>query len=383
MHWLEEELEGLKGQNLYRRRLLREGLIDFCSNDYLAFKDHPQVVEEAIRALREYGLGSGASQLVSGYTKEHKKLEEKLAQFKGTPCCVLFGSGYLANLGTIPALVGEEDLLLSDQLNHASIIDACKLSKANLLIFKHRDYEDLEELLKENRKRYRRCLIVSDTVFSMDGDIADIRVLKRLSKEYDCMLYLDEAHATGVLGDRGKGGLEAFNESWEEFMVIMGTLSKALGSYGAFVCGSERLCEYLINRSRSLIFSTSLPPSVCAGARRAIEILEKEPWRVERLKNLAQKLHSSLTELGFEVPFYGTPILPLMVYEEERAINIRDRLLSKGLLLQAIRYPTVPKGKARLRLTVSIKYKEEEIRLLLQSLKTPPTPQNPSLSPSL
>lgn len=377
MHWLEEELEKLKGQNLYRQRLLREGLIDFCSNDYLALKDHPQVVEEAIRALREYGLGSGASQLVSGYTKEHKKLEEKLAQFKGTPCCVLFGSGYLANLGTIPALVGEEDLLLSDQLNHASIIDACKLSKANLLIFKHRDYEDLEELLKENRKKYRRCLIVSDTVFSMDGDIADIKVLKRFSKEYDCMLYLDEAHATGVLGDRGKGGLEAFNESWEEFMVIMGTLSKALGSYGAFVCGSERLCEYLVNRARSLIFSTSLPPSACAGARRAIEILEKEPWRVERLKNLAQKLHSSLTELGFEVPFYGTPILPLMVYEEERAINIRDRLLLKGLLLQAIRYPTVPKGKARLRLTVSIKYKEEEIRLLLQSLKTPSHPSKP------
>lgn len=369
MDWLEKELEEIESSNLLRKRLLREGLKDFCSNDYLALRDHPQVVEEAIRVLKDYGLGSGASALVSGYTKHHKDLEESLASFKKVPCCVLFGSGYLANLGTIQALVDEKDLILSDQLNHASIIDGCRISKATVLIYKHRDYEHLEELLKSHRKNYRRCLIVSDTVFSMDGDIAHIPTLKKLSEAYDCMLYLDEAHATGVLGSSGGGGLEFFKEDWKDYIIIMGTLSKALGSYGAFVCGSENLCKYLINKARSLIFSTSLPPSLCAGAKKALEIIQKEPWRIERLKGLNEKLYNQIRAIGFEVSFYGTPILPIMVYEEVKAVEIRDRLLEKGVFIQAIRYPTVPKGKARLRLTASLRYKEEDIALFLEALK--------------
>lgn len=370
MDWLQKELEEIESSNLFRKRLLREGLKDFCSNDYLALRDHPQVVEEAIRILKDYGLGSGASALVSGYTKHHKDLEESLASFKKVPCCVLFGSGYLANLGTIQALVDEKDLILSDQLNHASIIDGCRISKATVLVYKHRDYEHLEELLKSHRKNYRRCLIVSDTVFSMDGDIAHIPTLKKLSEAYDCMLYLDEAHATGVLGDSGGGGLEFFKEDWKDYIIIMGTLSKALGSYGAFVCCSENLCKFLINKARSLIFSTSLPPSVCAGAKKALEIIQKEPWRIERLKSLSEKLYNQIKEIGFEISFYGTPILPIMVYEEARAMEIRDRLLEKGVFIQAIRYPTVPKGKSRLRLTASLRYKEEDIAFLLEALKS-------------
>ncbi len=379
MDWIWEELEKLKASNLIRSRILREGLKDFCSNDYLALRDHPQVIEEVIRVLKDYGLGSGASPLVSGYTKYHKDLEESLASFKGTPCCVLFGSGYLANIGTIQALVDERDLILSDQLNHASIIDGCRISKATVLVYRHRDYEHLEELLKSHRKNYRRCLIVSDTVFSMDGDIAHIPTLKKLSEAYDCMLYLDEAHATGVLGSSGRGGLEFFKEDWKDYIIIMGTLSKALGSYGAFVCGSEKLCAYFVNKARSLIFSTSLPPSLCAGAKKALEIIQREPWRVERLRSLSEKLYSQIKALGFEVLFYRTPILPIMVYEERRAVEIRDKLLEKGVFLQAIRYPTVPKGKARLRLTASLRYTEEDIILLLEALKNvpPPTPTPP------
>ncbi|MCX7989684.1 MAG: 8-amino-7-oxononanoate synthase [Aquificaceae bacterium] len=377
MEWLREETNKLKEQNLYRKRLLREGLKDFCSNDYLALRDHPEVIEEAIKTLREYGLGSGASALVSGYTKHHKDLEDILADFKGLPCCVLFGSGYLANLGAIHALAGEGDALFSDELNHASIIDACRLSRARLFIYKHKDYEHLEELLKKVRKDYKGCFVVSDTVFSMDGDIAHIPTLKRLCEEYECLLYLDEAHATGVLGKSGMGGLEEFGEEWEEYLVLMGTLSKALGAYGAFVCGSEALCEYLVNRARSLIFSTSLPPAVCAGARRAVEILRREVWRVEKLRELSLRLYGELKGMGFEVYYNRTPILPLMVYEEKKAVELRDALLEKGILLQAIRYPTVQKNRARLRLTVSLRYSEEDLELLKDAMKSIAPPPNP------
>ncbi|MFN3814372.1 MAG: 8-amino-7-oxononanoate synthase, partial [Aquificaceae bacterium] len=358
----------LKEEGLYRERKPREGLKDFCSNDYLALRDHPEVVEESQKVLKDYGLGSGASQLVSGYTKYHRALEDALTNFKGIPCCVLFGSGYLANL-SISCLVGEEDMILSDELNHASIIDGCKLSRAKVFVFRHKEYEQLEEVLQRERKNYRKCLIVSDTVFSMDGDVAHIPSLKKLAESYNCMLYLDEAHATGVLGKKGRGGLEEFSEEWEEYMIVMGTLSKALGSYGAFICGSEKLCQYLVNTARSLIFSTSLPPFVCAGAIKALKLLERDPSMVQRLKELSLKVYGDLKTLGLHVPFYQTPILPLMVYDEKRAVYIRERLLKEGIFLQAIRYPTVPVGKARLRLTVSLRYKEEDLNLLFSALK--------------
>ncbi len=371
MWWIEHSLEDIKLNNLYRTRLLKEGLLDFCSNDYLALKDHPEVIEESARVLRSYGLGSGASALVSGYTKYHKELEDKLSEFKSTPCCVLFGSGYLANLGTIPTLVGEGDLLLSDEFNHASIIDACRLSKAKVLVYKHRNYQHLEELLNSYRKAYRRCLIVTDTVFSMDGDIADIRTLKRYAEAFDCMLYLDEAHATGVLGPSGKGGLEEFGESWEEYIVVMGTLSKAIGSYGAFVCGSKVLCDYLVNKARSLIFSTSLPPAVCAGAKKAIEIIQRESWRVKKLREISQLIYSRLSTFGLEVFFHHTPILPIMVYKETKALDLRDKLLEHGILIQAIRYPTVPKGMARLRLTATLRYTRDDLERLFKAFEKP------------
>ena len=372
MDYFLQDIEHLKSLSLYRERKLVEGLKVLCSNDYLALRKHPEVIEESIKVLKEEGLGSCASQLVSGYTKYHRALEEKLAEFKGAPSCILFGSGYLANLGAISAFVDEKDIILSDELNHASIIDACRLSKANKFIYKHLDYDHLEEILKEHRKNYRRCLIVSDSVFSMDGDIADVRVLKKIAREYDCLLYLDEAHATGTIGETGRGSLELFGEEWEDYVVIMGTLSKAIGAYGAFVCASQAICNYLINKSRSLIFSTSLPPSVCAGARKAIEIIQREPERIKSLRGMEERMYSMLKDLGYEVYYSKTPILPIMVYSESKALSISSCLMEKGVFIQAIRYPTVPFGRARLRLTASLSYTDEDLTALREGLSALP-----------
>lgn len=368
MDWIEEELRRLKGENLYRERRLREGFLDVCSNDYLGLRDHPEVIEAVVRVVRDAGVGSGASQLVSGYTRYHRELEDALAEFKGTPSCVLFGSGYLANVGLLQALAGEGDLILSDRLNHASIIDGCRLSKADVMIFEHGDYQHLEALLRSNRKNYRRVLIVTDSVFSMDGDMANVQLLMDLCEKYECILVLDEAHATGTVGDKGRGSLEHFHLKWKEYVVMMGTLSKALGSYGAFVCASKRVCDLLVNRARSLIFSTAIPPALCAGAVTALQIIQRETWRLKRLRELSETLYKSLRGMGFEVMYHGTPILPIMVYSEERALRMSARLLEKGVLLQAIRYPTVPKGLARLRLTASVRYSEDDIKTLLRAL---------------
>ena len=367
MDWVEDALSQLRREGLYRKRTLREGLIDFCSNDYLGLRDHPEVVEATIRALKDYGLGSGSSQLVSGYTKHHRDLEDKLAEFKGAPRCVIFGSGYLANVGSIPVLAGEGDLILSDELNHASLIDGCRLSKAERIIFRHRDYDQVRDILISKRKNYRNVLIVTDSVFSMDGDMADLRDLYSIAEEFDCTLYIDDAHATGTLGD-GRGSLEEFRLSWRENVILMGTLSKALGSYGAFVCGSEKVIELLVNRSRSLIFTTSLPPALCAGALRAVEIVEENPGLVRTLRERAENIYTRISSLPVEVRFHGTPIIPIILGEERKTVEVSARLAEEGVFLQAIRYPTVPRGKARLRLTVTLRYKPEEVDLLIGKL---------------
>ena len=355
MDWIERYLTELNDRNLYRERVLRKDLIDLCSNDYLGLRNHPQVVEEARKVLEEEGLGSGASQLVSGWTEHHRELEEVLARLKGTPSCVLFGSGYLANIGTIPALAGEGDLILSDQLNHASIIDACRLSRAKTIVFRHRDYDHLRDILRKERGSHRKVLIVTDSLFSMDGDVADLATVIELSEEFETMVYIDDAHATGTLG-KGKGSLEHFGITFRENIIIMGTLSKAIGAYGAFICGTEKLTEYLINTARSLIFTTSLPPPVCAGARRAVELILENPGWCDELRDLSEHTAKILKVLPAEVIYSGTPIIPIVIGEESKALSLEVNLRSKGYLVKAIRYPTVEKGRARLRLTVSLRY---------------------------
>ncbi|NPB06949.1 MAG: 8-amino-7-oxononanoate synthase [Aquificae bacterium] len=366
MRWAEELLSALKRAALYRRRVRREGLLDFCSNDYLCLARHPRVVAAARRVLEEEGLGSGASQLVSGYTRYHELLERELADFKGFPSCLLFGSGYLANAGALPALAGEGDLIASDELNHASIIDGVRLSKAERFVFPHRDYDALERFLRQNRHRFKKVLVVTDTVFSMDGTVADLPRLYEIAERYDCLLYLDEAHATGTLG---RGALERFNLPYREFVLLMGTLSKALGAYGAFVCASKPVTELLLNRARTAIFSTSLPPSVCAGALEALRVLKERPELPERLREKERRLVELLNELGLPYAYHGTPVIPVLVGDEEAALRLSRALREEGVLVQAIRYPTVPKGKARLRLTARLCYGEEEFNLLKEAFK--------------
>ena len=355
------ELEEIKRSNLYRRRpLLPKGVKNFCSNDYLGLRNHPKVLETAKKVLEE-GLGSGASPLVSGYTDHHRKLEKDLSSLKEVPDSLLFGSGYLANVGTIPALAGEGDLILSDELNHASIIDGVRLSKAQRFIFRHRDYDQVRDYLKRNRQRFRRILIVTDGVFSMEGDTADLRALYEISEEFDCLLYIDDAHGTGTLG-RGKGTIQEQGLSWKENVIVMGTLSKALGGYGAFVGGSRDLVEYLVNKARSLIFSTSLPPHVCAGVSKAVELIKENPHWTEDLRRIRKSLEEAVQRAGFEVGGQeNTPIIPIKVGDELRAVEISKALLSKGFFVQAIRYPTVPKGKAILRVTASLRYSQKDI----------------------
>lgn len=353
------ELLEFRKRNLYRQRWVRNSeLYTLCSNNYLNLSNHPRVKEASIKAIERFGTSSGASQLVSGYTELHQKLEEFLASLKGTESCLNFGSGYLANVGTISALFRKGDVIFSDQLNHASIIDGIKLSKADKFVYPHRDWKTLEKLLKENRNKYNRCGIVTDSVFSMDGDIAPLRELNDLAKRYNCALLIDDAHATGTIGF---SSLDYFGIKPEGHIVQIGTFSKALGSYGAYVCGSKIVTEYLVNKARSLIFSTALPPSVIAASLEALKVLKEEPNLIKELQKRSKEIKNLLKEKGFDLGLSEdvTPIVPIMVYDEKKALEVRDCLFKKGFFVQAIRYPTVDRKKARLRLTITLEYSFE------------------------
>jgi len=357
---LEQALAELESEGLRRRLRVIQGsqgprvLLDgrpvmlLCSNNYLGLADHPRLRHAAADAALSLGTSSGASRLISGTMSVHASLEERLAAFKGKPAAILFGSGYLANLGTIAALAGRDEVVFSDELNHASIIDGCRLSRAESFVYGHRDTEHLEWGLR--RARGRAALIVTDGVFSMDGDVAPLDELARLARDHGCRLMVDEAHATGCIGPGGRGSVAAAGVG-EEVDVVMGTLGKALGSYGAYVCGSEELIAYLVNRARSLIFSTALPPSAVAAASAALDLLIERPQRAERLQANAQALRDGLRAEGLEPRGDGTQIVPLEVGEAADAVALSERLLELGVFGQAIRPPTVPEGTSRLRLT--------------------------------
>ncbi|RTZ68885.1 MAG: 8-amino-7-oxononanoate synthase [Aquificaceae bacterium] len=365
-----EELEKLKEENLYRYRIVlpQKGLKVLCSNNYLNLSNHPEVKEKVIQILKEFPAGSGASQLVSGYTLLHKELEEYLAQLKGVESCVIFGSGYLANIGVIGALFGKEDTIFSDQLNHASIIDGVRLSRAQKFIYPHGDIQTLKKLLEEHRHKYRRCGIVTDSVFSMDGDIAPLKELNLLAKNFECALIIDDAHATGTIGF---SSLEYFGIKPEGHIIQVGTFSKALGSYGAFVCGSKVLTRYLVNKARSLIFSTSLPPPVVSASLVSLKVLKENPSLISSLQRKAKFVKELLIKEGFNlgVSLPITPIVPIIFESEDKTLRVRDCLLKKGFFVQAIRYPTVERGKARLRLTVTLEHSLEIYEQFIEILK--------------
>jgi glycine C-acetyltransferase/8-amino-7-oxononanoate synthase len=369
---IEQRLHELERLGLGRRLRLVSGpqgptvLLDgrpvllLCSNNYLGLADHPAVREAAADAAMRWGVGAGASRLVSGTMTIHRRLEERLAEFKRSQSTVLFGSGYLANVGVISALAGDGDSVFSDELNHASIVDGCRLTRAQVHVYRHRDTEHLAWCLQ--RQARGTPLIVTDSVFSMDGDVAPLAELAELAARWGGRLVVDEAHATGNLGPGGRGAVaEAGLEG--EVDVIVGTLGKALGSYGAYVCASDEIVRYLINASRTLIFSTAPPPPAVAGALAALELLQRRPHLVQRLRSNGRVLRRALAAEGFPVDDGEMHIVPLIVGDAADALQMCDEAIERGVFAQAIRPPTVADGTSRLRLTAMATHTHSELEL--------------------
>ncbi|HEX8977686.1 MAG TPA: 8-amino-7-oxononanoate synthase, partial [Solirubrobacteraceae bacterium] len=367
---LEARLAELRALGLQRRTRLVSGpqgphiLLDgkpvllLCSNNYLGLADHPRVREAAADAAMRWGVGAGASRLVSGTMTVHRRLEERLAAFKRRETALLFGSGYLANTGTIAALARPGDVIFSDELNHASIIDGCRLARADVFVYDHCDPEHLEWGIV--KAEGRGALIVTDSVFSMDGDVAPLVEIVGLAQRYRLRTLVDEAHGTGALGPGGRGALaEAGLE--DQVDVIVGTLGKSLGSYGAFVACDELMARYLVNVARTFIFSTALPPPAAAAALAALELLEADPRRVQRLVTNAGVLRGALTAEGFDVGDSRSQILPLIIGDAAQAMRICELGLRHGVFAQAIRPPTVPAMTSRLRLAVMATHREAEL----------------------
>ncbi len=366
--FLKKDLERIKSLNRYRERfILPNNVIDFSSNDYLGLKNNRETKEKLCREINKLSLGSGGSTLISGYHEIQYKLEKFLSQFKETQNCLVVGSGYLANTGLIPAVTTEKDIIFSDELNHASIIDGIRLSKAKKVIYKHCDMEDLKQKIEQN-KTDGNIFVITDGVFSMEGDIAPIDEIYKIIEQIDGILIIDDAHSTGILGN-GKGTIFHFNLKPDKRIIQMGTLSKAVGSYGAFICGTDLVIKYLINKMRSGIFSTGLSPVQNFISLENLKIIQNDPFRREKVLQNAEYVAYNLKKFGYQVNFYGTPILSLILGDEKKTLKFRDILLEKGLFIQAIRPPTVPEGKSRLRITISFTHSEKDIILLLESLK--------------
>lgn len=365
-------LEDLEAAGLRRRPVVTESavgprvrvggrdLLCLCSNDYLGLADDPAVKQAAIDAIARWGVGAGASRLVSGTTCAHVELEERLARFKHAQGAVVLPTGWMANHVAIHCLAGPDDAVLCDKLNHASILDAVRSCGARLRTYPHGDMGRLRDLLERHRREHRRCLIVTDSLFSMDGDLAPLAELVELKNHYDALLMLDEAHATGVLGRGGRGLAE--REGLEDAVdLAVGTLSKAIGAMGGFVTGREEIVETIRNMGRPYIYTTALPPALCAAAAKSLEIIETQPARREKLLAMAQDLRRRLAALGLDTGASQSQILPVIVGEAQRAVEVSRRLLEAGVLIPAIRPPTVPRGTSRLRISLSSAHEWEDI----------------------
>ncbi len=340
--------------------------LNFSSNDYLNLSGHPGIIKAAAKALRKYPFGSGASRLLSGTYAPHKKLEERIAKFKGTGAALVFNTGYAANTGIIPAAAGTGCTIFGDELNHASIIDGARLSKAIIKIYRHRDIDFLEELLK---KSAGKKLIITETVFSMDGDIAPLNDIVFLGDRYNAMLMIDDAHGTGVLGKTGRGALEHFGIKGDN-IIQMGTLSKAFGCFGGFAAGTKALIDFLINRARSFMYSTSLPPAVAEASAKAVDLVEFESERRrKKLWENRQQMYEGLKSLGYDTLNSETPVIPVLVGETKKALKLGEYLYKEKIFAPAIRPPTVPEGKSRIRFSVTAAHTEEDIDLVLEKLR--------------
>jgi glycine C-acetyltransferase len=375
------ELETLHSQGLFRSMRLLHGaqssrvILDgrevllLCSNNYLGLADHPLLKEASIRAVERYGTGSGASRLVSGNMELHEALEARITSFKRTEAALLFNSGYAANTGVIPAIVGKGDIIFSDRLNHASIVDGALLSRARLVRYPHNDVASLRRLLAGTEPAGRR-LIVSDGVFSMDGDLARLAEIVKLKNEFGALLMVDDAHGTGVLGDTGRGSAELFNVM-AEIDIQMGTFGKALGSFGAYVAASREIVDYLVNRARSFIFSTALPPAVLAASLAALGLVDSEEGARlrKRVADNTVLFRSALQEAGFSTMASETQIIPVLVGGAGPTMEFSRQLLAEGIFVQGIRPPTVPPGSCRLRCTVMATHTMEELAWAAGTIK--------------
>lgn len=379
MKELRAELDQRRADGLYRQRRITEGpqsviqkvdgrqLLSFCSNDYLGLANHPEIKSAFIETAEHSGVGSGAAHLITGHSYWHEACEEKLAEFTGRERALLFSTGYMANLAIASALLNKNDIVIEDKLNHASLIDAARLSDADFKRYAHADLTQLDNRLQQAAD-YRRRLIMTDGVFSMDGDCADLHGLSSLAAEYNAWLMVDDAHGFGVLGNRGAGLLEAQQKTQQEVPVLMATLGKAAGCFGAFVAGSEPLIETLIQSARSYIYTTATPPALAAATVKSLEIIEKESWRREKLAELIDYFRQQMTTVDLELMPSETAIQPILVGDNHRALKMSESLLEQGVLVTAIRPPTVPAGSARLRVTLSAEHEKQHIDQLVRAL---------------
>jgi len=349
-------------------------VINLASNNYLGLCNHPKLREAAIAATQRYGVGSGAVRTIAGTMRIHMELEEKIAAFKNVEACVVFQSGFTANAGTVSSILGKEDFILSDELNHASIIDGARLSRAKIKVFRHKDVAHAEELLREIENEPGRKLIITDGVFSMDGDIGPVDKLADLAEKYGAIMMVDDAHASGVLGRNGRGSVDHLG-AHGRVDVQVGTLSKAIGSLGGYVCGSRDLIDYLYHRARPFLFSTSHPPSVAASCIAAFDILESEPERIERLWANTDYFKKQLADAGFDIggvstPASETPITPILIGDGRRTMEFSKALFEAGVMATGIAFPTVPEGKARVRTIMTSEHTREQIDQSLEVFRT-------------
>jgi len=363
---LYRSLRVLGGEQSHHARFDGREVINLSSNNYLGLTTHPKLREAALRAVESLGVGSGSVRTIAGTMDLHMELERRIAAFKKTEAAVVFQSGFTANAGTVAAILGKEDLILSDELNHASIIDGARLSRATIRVFPHRDVAALEKLLEETSGVKRR-LVITDGVFSMDGDIAPMREIAAAARAHGAIMMVDDAHASGVLGRAGRGTVDHF-DLHGQVDIQVGTLSKAIGVLGGYVCGSHTLIEYLYHRARPFLFSTSHPPAVAAACLAAFDVLENEPERIQRLWSNTKRFKEGLKRLGFDTGTSETPITPIIVGDADLAMKFSDRLFERGLFAQGIGFPTVAKGRARLRTIVTATHTEEELDRALHIL---------------
>ena len=386
LSFLTQQLDELKTKGTYfRLRVLEDEqepvctfdgkrVINLASNNYLGLTTHPKLREAAIEATRKYGVGSGAVRTIAGTMKIHMELEEKIARFKNVEACVVFQSGFTANAGTVSAILGKEDFIVTDALNHASIIDGCRLSRAKILVFRHKDIGHAEEQLESVKNEPGKKLLITDGVFSMDGDIGPLPALCDVAEKYGAIMMVDDAHASGVLGRNGRGTIDHFKVHGRVDIQV-GTLSKAIGALGGYVCGSRDFIDFLYHRARPFLFSTSHPPSVAASCIAAFDILKREPERMEKLWENTRYWKRELGLLGFDIggvstPASETPITPIIIGDGKLTMDFSRELFGEGVLGTGIAFPTVPEGKARIRTIMTATHTQEQMGQALEVLKT-------------